>query len=121
MIPMVICIQPYIYIKFYTYKPFYIFENHGLPLYNNIVFPYMRSYIGIQNGRRMFDFVQRYLREVNTWIITFGHGTVCGVWSSGCHGISPFKRLAAFVFITQLDGIFDGFTFCNTGKYYRYY
>lgn len=78
----------------------------------------MRSYIGVQNGRRMSDFVQGYLREVNTRIIAFGYGTVRVVWSSGCHGIPSFKRLAAFVFITQLDGIFNGFTFCNTGKYY---
>lgn len=75
-----------------------------------------RSYIGVQNGRWMFDFVQGYLCEINPRTFAFGYRTVRGVGSCGCYGISSFERIAAFVFATQLDGIIDRFTFCNSGN-----
>lgn len=75
-----------------------------------------RSYIGVQNGSWMFDFVQRYLCEINPRTIAFGYCTVCGFGSCGRYGISSFERLTAFVFVTQLDGIIDRFAFCNSGN-----
>jgi len=75
-----------------------------------------RSYIGVQNGRWMFDFVQGYLCEINTHTIAYGHCTMYVVGSCGRHGISSFERLTAFVFVTQLDGIIDLCTFYNSGN-----
>jgi len=76
----------------------------------------VRSYIGIQNGRRMFDFVQRYLREVNTQSFAFGHSTMCIFWRSGSYGVPSLKRITSFVLVTQLDGNVDHFTFYHTGN-----
>lgn len=73
------------------------------------------SHTSIQNGCRMFDFVPRNVREIDTRPVAFGHGTVCGVGSSGCYGISSYERLTAFVLITQLDGHVDSFAVFNTG------
>lgn len=82
---------------------------------------FVRSYIGVQNGCGMFHFLQGYLCEINTQSITFGYCAVCYIGSNSLHGISSFKRLAAFVFVAQLDGIIDCFAFYNTGNDYIIY
>lgn len=77
---------------------------------------FARSYIGVQNGRGMFHFVQGYLCKTDTRSIAFGDRTMCGIRGNSLNGISSFKRLTAFVFVTQLDGIINSFAFRNTGN-----
>lgn len=84
---------------------------------NTFTFIFTHSYIGVQNSRWISNFVRGYLREINTRCIASVHGNVCAGRSSCVHGVPPFKRLTTFVFVTQLDGNVNHFTFRNTGNY----